>query len=217
MLTKKTVLTISAHADDAHVALGGTMRRLLESGDYDIHYVAFSIAEDSVPKGFPAGIVEKECLAGLALLGVNRNKTKIYKYPVRKLPEYRQEILEILVKMRKELDPSIVFIPSTEDIHQDHIVVSQEGIRAFRRTSSIFGYDFPWNVLYGERLNLFYEISKSQLDRKVKSLQCYKSQIAKMNNCLSPNYVRSLAVERGQRIGVDYAEGFEIVREVRYL
>jgi len=31
----------------------------------------------------------------------------------------------------------------------------------------------------------------------------------------TPEYIRGLAVERGSRIGVEYAEAFEVVREIR--
>jgi len=216
-MTKKVALAVSAHADDAHAALGGTIRRLLDEGEYEIHYVAFSIAEESVPEGFPKDIVAKECVKALQILGVDEKFVEINRFPVRKFPQNRQDILEKLVSLRKDLNPGIVFIPSTEDIHQDHEVVSEEGIRAFRRSSTLLGYDFPWNVLYGERLDRFYEISQEQLERKINSLQAYESQIVKENNCLTPNYVRSLAVERGQRINVPYAEAFETIRDVRFL
>ena len=103
----------------------------------------------------------------------------------------------------------------TADVHQDHTTVTAEVIRAFRRTSSIYGYDFPWNVLYTAQLNLFYEIEEGHLRKKIDALQLYKSQLAKENNCLTEEYVRSLAIERGNRVGVKYAEAFEVVREVR--
>lgn len=217
MTKKKTLLTVSAHADDAHVALGGTIRRFLDEEMYDIHYVGFSIAEESVPKGFPKNVVMKECRDGLASLGVDKNNIRIFKFPVRRMQDHRQEILEELVKIKNELQPAIVFIPSTEDIHQDHIVVCHESIRAFRRTSSLYGYDFPWNVLLGEKLNLFIELKKSHLDAKIDSLSFYESQIAKKNNCLKREYIKSLAIERGNRIGVRYAEAFEVIRDIKRL
>jgi LmbE family N-acetylglucosaminyl deacetylase len=215
MVKKRTLLTVSAHADDAHVALGGTIKRFLDEGTYDIHYLAFSIAEESVPKGFPKNVVMNECRDGLAKLGVEKDKLKIFKFPVRRMDEHRQDILEELVKIKNELQPDIVFIPSTEDIHQDHIVVCHESIRAFRRSSSIYGYDFPWNVLLGEKLNLFIELKKSHLDAKINSLSYYESQIAKQNNCLKREYIQSLAIERGNRIGVRYAEAFEVIRDIK--
>lgn len=210
------VLVISAHADDAEEALGGTIVRLLEEG-HEIHYLALSICEDSVPPGFPRDILLRECVASTAALGVTGKNVVIRRYPVRRLPEHRQEILDELVQFRRKLEPDVVFAPSTADVHQDHTTVSAEVIRAFRRNSSIFGYDFPWSVLYTAQLSLFYELDEHHLKKKIEALQLYKSQLAKENNCLTEEYVRSLAIERGNRVGVRYAEALEVIRDVRRL
>lgn len=211
---RETVLALSAHADDAHNAVGGTLIRLLETKQYDIYYVAFSIAEESVPKGFARDVVGKECVKGLTELGLDRDKIIIYRFKVRQFPAFRQKILEIMTALRKKIEPSIVFIPSMQDFHQDHAVVCQEGIRAFRRTATLLGYDFPWNVLYEQRLNYFVELEHRHIMAKIKSIQAYKSQIAKANNCFTPEYLKSLAIERGNRVGVRFAESMELMRSV---
>jgi LmbE family N-acetylglucosaminyl deacetylase len=197
--------------------MGGTINRLLESGDNEVHYVAFSICEESVPEGFPKDVLYEEGLNSAKALGIPKENVSISKYKVRMFHSYRQEILDEMVKLRKEINPEMIFVPSTEDIHQDHQVVCNETIRAFRRTSSIYGYDFPWNILHTAKLNLFYELSEDHLKAKIDSAQCFKSQLVKENNCLTPEYISSLAMERGNRIGAKYAEAFELVREIRRL
>ena len=208
------ILVISAHADDAEDALGGTIGRLIEEG-HETHYLALSICEESVPPGFPRDVLHTECLASTKVLGIPADLVTIKRLPVRRFPDHRQEILDEFIGLRKQVEPEVVFGPSTADVHQDHATVTGEVVRAFRRTSSIFGYDFPWNVLYTAKLDLFYELNERHLARKVEALQHYKSQLTKENNCLTEEYVRSLAIERGNRVGVRYAEAFEVVREVR--
>ena len=192
------------------------MVRLIEQ-DHELHYMAFSICEDSVPNGFPRDVLHAECLEATKRLGVPSANVVIKRLPVRRLPDHRQEVLDDLVAIRKRLEPDAVFAPSTADVHQDHSTVNAEVIRAFRRTSSIYGYDFPWNVLYSARLDLFYELDDRHLTKKVHALKAYQSQLAKESNPLREEYVRSLAIERGNRIGVKYAEAFEVIREVRKL
>ena len=208
------ILVVSAHADDAQEALGGTMVRLLEESQ-DIHYLALSICEDSVPEGFPRDVLYTECLDSTKALGLSENQVTIRRFAVRRFPEHRQEILDELVRFRNRLEPDVVFTPSTADVHQDHTTVSAEVIRAFRRSASLYGYDFPWNVLYTAQLNVFYELEERHIRKKVDALQHYRSQLTKENNCLTEEYVRSLAIERGNRVGVRYAEAFEAIREVR--
>jgi LmbE family N-acetylglucosaminyl deacetylase len=207
-------LVISAHADDGHVAAGGTISRLAEE-KADIYYLTFSIAEESVPNGFPKNVVEKECIDSCKYLGIDPQNIIIFKYPVRKLSEYRQEILDKIIEIKNNIEPDTIFAPSTCDIHQDHEIVSAESIRAFRKDTNIYGYDFPWNILYEGKLNLFYELSEEYIKNKIEGLSFYKSQLAKHNNCLNEEYIRALAIERGNRIGKRYAEAFETIREIR--
>lgn len=210
------VLIVSAHTDDGEGAAGGIINQMVNAG-LDLHYVAFSISEESVPDGFEKDILEKECLESTKILGIPQENVRIFKYQVRKFSYYRQEILEDLINLKKEINPDICFTPSTTDIHQDHKVVCDETNRAFQRTASIYGYDFPWNVIYIPKLNLFYELSEDDLNKKIQALQCYKSQIVKPNNCFTEEYIRSLAIVRGNMIGVQYAEAFESIREIRKL
>ena len=210
----KKILFISAHADDAVVAVGGIMAYYIQK-DWDLYYLAFSIAEESVPKKFEKNILEKECREATNYLGISPEKVHIKHFKVRTFPDYRQDILDILIKFRKTLNPEVVFTPSTQDIHQDHKVVCDETIRAFMRSSSIYGYDFPWNILYEAKLNLFFELNERLLEKKIIAIQFFKSQLIKSNNCLTPKYIRSLAIERGNRIGKKYAEALEVIREIR--
>lgn len=205
---------MSAHADDGEVAAGGVINQMVEKG-MDVYYVAFSIAEESVPPNFAKDIVEKECREATNILGIPAQNTIIFRYPVRKFSSFRQEILDELIKIKNELEIDCCFTPSTTDIHQDHSVVCNETIRAFQKSASIYGYDFPWNVVYTPKLNLFYELSEQNLATKILALKSYQSQMTKPNNCFTDEYIKSLAAVRGNMIGVKYAEAFESIREIR--
>ena len=49
-----------------------------------------------------------------------------------------------MITLKRELQPDLVVTPTTDDIHQDHSVVSIESKQAFKATS-ILGYEVPWN------------------------------------------------------------------------
>lgn len=203
------VLVISAHGDDGHLGAAGTMLKLSYAG-YEIHYLVLSLAESSVPEGFPKDIVGAECLEASKILGID--STRVYferEFATRLFPESRQEILELLIWYRDELNPSIVFTNSTMDVHQDHRVVSEETIRAFRKCATIYGYDFPWNLQVHNHLNVFVPMSPETLESKVKAVSCYKSQMMKPNNCTNQEYITGLAAVRGNQCNSRYAEAFE--------
>ena len=127
---------------------------------------------------------------------------------MRRFDRYRQEILEELVKMQREIDPDVVFIPSENDLHQDHFIVAREGIRAFKM-KTIFAYEMPWNNI-SFSTQAFIHLDESHLETKIAALRQYQSQAKR--SYASEEFLRSLAVTRGTSAGVRYAEAFEVVR-----
>ena len=93
------VLVLAPHTDDGEFGCGGSIARFVEEGK-DVHYVAFSTAEKSVPKGLPNNILETEVKEATKRIGIPPANLIIYKYEVRKLNYIRQEILEELVHIK---------------------------------------------------------------------------------------------------------------------
>lgn len=201
------VLVLAPHTDDGEFGCGGSIAKFIEAGK-EVLYVAFSTAEKSVPKGMPKNILEVEVKAATKRLGILPANLVIYKYEVRKLNYIRQEILEELVKMKKEINPNLVFIPSANDLHQDHQTVAVESTRAFKQTS-ILGYELPWNNITFHT-QAFIKLAKTHLEKKIYALKSYESQSHKAY--ATEDFIRSWAKTRGTQIGTQYAETFEVIR-----
>lgn len=210
MLEKiQRVLVLAPHTDDGEFGCGGTISRFIQEGK-EVYYAAFSTAEESVPDGFPKNILESEVTEATKTLGIPASNLFIYNFRVRKLNYDRQAILEQLIKLKRELNPELVFMPSANDIHQDHHTISMEGVRAFKQVS-IFGYELPWNNITFHT-QAFYKLDKSHIQQKIDALQAYKSQGGKAYATADFNW--SLAKTRGVQIGTSYAEAFEVIRWV---
>ena len=205
----RQVLVLAPHTDDGEFGCGGTIARLIEEGT-EVHYAALSIAEDSVPDGMPRDILATEVAKATQELGIGAKHLQVERFPVRRFPEFRQRILELLVDLNKRISPDLVFIPSSTDTHQDHQVVSLEGFRAFKRTT-ILGYEIPWNNLTFST-NSFLFLESRHLEAKLRSLRCYVSQLGR--EYVDEQFIRSLARTRGVQIGAEYAESFEVIRLV---
>lgn len=204
---KRKILILAPHTDDGEFGCGGTISKLISEGD-EVYYAAFSLAEESVPPPFPKNILETEVREATSVLGVKSSNLLLYRYRVRHFASHRQEILEDLVKINADLKPDLVFMPSLNDLHQDHSTVSIEGLRAFKHTS-ILCYELPWNNL-NFTTQAFFKLELEHVNRKIEALKCYKSQQRKQY--ASAEFIKSLAVTRGVQIGSDYAEVFEVVR-----
>ena len=137
------VLVLAPHTDDGEIGCGASIARFSEEGK-EVHLAAFSTAKASIPSGLPEDITEKEVREASRILGIQADHVYLFDFPVRRFPEYRQEILQEMIRLREEISPDLVFLPSPTDIHQDHQVVANEGLRAFK-SHTILGYEQPWN------------------------------------------------------------------------
>lgn len=201
------VLVLAPHTDDGELGAGGTIAKLIEAGA-DVYYAAFSTAEQSVPDGFPKDILKTEVKKATLKLGIKPENLIIYNYEVRKLNYVRQEILESLIALRKQINPELIFLPSLNDIHQDHTTVAQEGLRAFKQ-KTILGYELIWNNLTFST-SCFVKLDARHVQRKCEALKEYSSQ--QHRDYISEQFITSLAKTRGVQIGCEYAEAFELIR-----
>ena len=207
MFNYHKVLILAPHTDDGEFGCGGTIAKFIESGK-QVYYAAFSACEDSVPEGMPKNTLETEVRQATKVLGIEPENLFIYRYPVRHHPQNRQNILQDLINIREDIAPDLVFMPSPNDIHQDHYTMSQEGLRAFKQVS-ILGYELPWNNLTFNTTSFIY-LEERHIDRKIEALKKYESQ--EHRPYANEEFIRSLARTRGVQIGVHYAEAFEVIR-----
>ena len=210
MTANNRVLVLAPHTDDGELGCGGTISRMVEEGR-EVYYAAFSTAAESVPPPFPPDILEKEVREGTKVLGIPAANLLVYKYKVRHLPHMRQEILEELVQMKREIDPATVFLPSAQDLHQDHQTVHIEGLRAFK-TVTVLGYELPWNNLSFDYRH-FCVLTREHVQTKIAALRCYQSQ--QHRPYTQEDFIWSWARTRGGQIMVEYAEAFDVLRWVR--
>jgi len=201
------ILVLGPHTDDGEFGCGGSIARFVEEGK-DVYYATFSCAEESVPPGLPKDILLKEVQAASKVMGIKEENLLIYRYPVRKFAHYRQEILEDLVKLNRELQPDLVLMPSNYDLHQDHYTVALEGLRAFKFTS-ILGYEMPWNNITFTTSS-FVILEKRHVEIKLASIKCYRSQTAR--RYANEEFIKGLAKTRGVQVGTEYAEAFDVKR-----
>jgi LmbE family N-acetylglucosaminyl deacetylase len=203
----KKVLILAPHTDDGEFGCGGTIAKLVENG-CEVHYAAFSACQQSVLPQFPSDILITEVKAATFKLGIKPEHLYLFEYDVRTFNYRRQEILEDMIKLRTKVKPDLIFLPSLNDLHQDHRTIADEGLRAFK-FSTILAYEMPWNNITFTT-STFFILSEQNLMTKVNALGEYKSQAHRPY--ANENFIRSLAVTRGVQIGENYAEAFDVLR-----
>ena len=205
----RRALVLAPHTDDAELGCGGTLARLLENGT-EVHAMVFSTASDSLPADRPPDTLKQEFFAAADALGLEREQCYVYDYTVRRLSYSRQEVLEEMVRVRRQVEPDLVLLPSGHDLHQDHQVVHTEGLRAFKDVT-VLGYELPWNHISFDA-QAFVTLEPRHLDAKWAALQAYRSQFELGRPYFSRSFIEGLARVRGTQVKVEIAEAFEVMR-----
>lgn len=206
MISFKRVLVLAPHTDDGEIGAGGLIAKCIEN-EAVVRYVAYSTCEESVPAGYPDNILEIEVREATAVLGIKEENLIINDFRVRHFPEYRQQILESMIVERKRFDPDLVLMPSRYDCHQDHEVIFQEGLRAFKSVTML-GYEVLWNNIQFEA-NLLVDLKERHIQAKMSAFSKYQSQAGRN---YGPDDLLRLAMTRGAQIKSAYAEAYNIIR-----
>lgn len=199
----KTIFAIAPHVDDVELGAGGTIYQL--GKENTIFYIGLSL-----PPLVNREVLLNEFKESANALHIPEKNIILKDYDPRNLFDVRMDILQFFYDLNRLHKPDLIFIPNSKDIHQSHEVVFSEGRRAFKY-SSILGYELPWNS-FDFKMDLFIELSKESVEKKVKAINAYKTQ--KNRIFFSNDIVGDLAKVRGKQIGREYAECFEVIRMI---
>ena len=200
----KNILFLSPHTDDVELQCGGLLTELVKTNQ--VYVLAFSNCLESVPHGLPLDTLEKEFYA--AMRSIPPVLYELENYPVRNFIDYRQDILEKMRLIKTEFNPNIVFIPCGADIHQDHQVIHNEALRAFR-DCCIVEYITPKNC-YSFQGNWFHELTQESVDAKVRLISHYESQ--QFRTYFKTDHILNQLRYNGGLVNKTYCEHLNIIR-----
>jgi LmbE family N-acetylglucosaminyl deacetylase len=218
---KKRVLIVSPHPDDETLGAGGTAAKFAAMGSE----VSVLTVSGHLPPLYNRDAYEttvKEALRAFDALGVSWHRfleipaTMIGQEPVHKLNERISAAIT-------ELRPEIVLC-AYPDRHIDHrlifesVMVATRPVGAGAEIEILAAYETlsetHWNAPHIEPNfvpNWVVDISKV-VDKKLKALACYSSQISAFPSSRSVEAAEALAKFRGSQAGFAAGEGFHIIR-----
>ena len=204
------VLVIGAHADDPEVSMGGTISKFTQQG----HNVKMLTC-----------ILPQEDRSGNTVKSAKSNRKKFQQNSASMLG-CTVEILDMdpynfcfnrnLVKMIDQsivsFDPDVIFTHWENDSHQDHKAVSQATFAAARKNdTSVLIYEqltLGGLTPHSFKSHVYIDIS-DQIQQKIAGVKCYEFLPEK-----DIEAIISLARFRGNQIGVEYAECFEVCKVI---
>jgi len=200
----KKVCFIGAHPDDIELGCGALIARI--AGKAEIRCVTFSNNQ----KNPALSHLIPEHYASMETLGVPGNCVELLDFETRRFQERRQDILEAMIGILRKDDPDIVFVHSKSDVHQDHGVLTQEALRAFRGRT-VLGFDVIRSS-YGFFPEFLVGVDEEDVEKKLAALAQYKTYAGKYY--FSPEVTRATLIRNGAICERPYAEGFDILRIV---
>lgn len=197
----KSVLFISPHTDDVELSCGGTIARFVETG---ISVRVLCLADGR--SLYPDIPLFEEFNRSMEVLGIEWSQCE--EFPIREFSSERQAILSKFICLRDSISLGAVFIPSRHDTHQDHKVVYQEAIRAFKYCN-VYEYEQPWNHSTFEP-QFFASLQRPHVEKKLESLQCYVSQAHRPY--MQKNHILAQLTYRSFFAKTSWAEAFQVRR-----
>jgi LmbE family N-acetylglucosaminyl deacetylase len=199
------VLAIGAHPDDIEYGCGGTLALYAQEG-YAVHLF---VATDGALGG-DASVRRREQDDSKIVLGARQVFWGDYRDT--EVP-YNRELIVRLESVIKQVTPSMIFVNSPDDTHQDHHNLAQAAISATRYVPNFLFYEVPSTQHFTP--NCYTSIPEDVLERKkLAGLKAHASQITKTNieDMTILELARSCATFRGIQARVKYAEAFQSVR-----
>lgn len=204
------VLAIGAHFDDVELGCGGALAKHKANGDSVFIYVAtdsgYNAPDQSVVRGHVVAREEGE--EAVRILGADELICGNFKtLEVEFTDALNVAILNIV--QDKKID--IVYAHWTGDVHHDHQALAKASLHSCRHVPRLLMYRSNWyNSPYDFRGTFFVDITK-HWDTKERAIRAHRSEIARTHERWI-GFFRNEAESAGQRMGVELAEVFEVVK-----
>ena len=199
----KTILYLGSHPDDVETGCAGSIAKTTDK----VVVVVFSPCDINTGLEIDSGQILREFYNSMKVLRVKTQEVLYFENTkFRQTPDAIRHCIE---KLRREVKPDVVYMPAFDDLHQDHATLAMEALRAFRRGKEELRSYEAGSTLRGFNPNIYVDIT-DVMDKKIEALMCYKSQNARSYH--REDLFKSIAMTRGARIGVQYAEAFQLIR-----
>lgn len=204
------VLAIGAHFDDVELGCGGSLAKHVSEGDKVYIYVAtvsgFSNHNAEVVRDNDVALQEgKDSMDIMGVHGITCGRFKTL--GVEFVDALNIEIIQVVEKW----NIGLVYIHWTGDIHHDHKAVAQASLHSCRHVQRILMYRSNWYHSSQDFHGNFYVDITDYWEIKEKAIRAHLSEVERTGNQWI-RFFKNEAVNAGQRIGVEYAEVFEIVK-----
>lgn len=216
---KPTALVVAAHPDDESLGMGGTWFKLKSQGwNMVIIWMTngASSREDANVDGRQQGVQH-----AMGLLSAD--EVFHYDFADNKMDTVaRLDIVKSIEVVIQSVQPQRIYTHSKSDLNIDHQIVHEAVMTAARplpgsSVKSIFGFEVlsatHWQANAQFSPQWFVDIHEF-MDKKKQLLTAYEDELRPYPHARSMKSIENLAMMRGAIMGLEYAEAFEVYRNL---
>ena len=204
------ILAIGAHFDDVELGCGGALAKHALQGDNVYVFVAtvsgFTNQYDQSVR--TSEVARREAETAMQIIGVKRMFCGEFKTLE---VEFVDSLNVQILKLVQDLTIDQVYSHWVGDIHHDHQAVARAALHSCRHVPRLLMYRSNWYHSTQDFRGNFYVDITNHWDIKQRAIRAHVSEVERTGNRWI-DFFRNEAENAGQRIGVRYAEVFEIVK-----
>lgn len=204
------ILAIGAHFDDVELGCGGTLAKHAAQGDDVYVFVAtvsgFSNHHDQSIRSNQ--VAREEAEAAMSIIGVKQMFCGDFKTLE---VEFVDSLNIQILKLIESLKIDSVYTHWTGDVHHDHQAVARASLHSCRHVPRLLMYRSNWYHSTADFRGTFYHDITNHWDIKEKAIRAHASEMER-TGAKWISFFKNEAENAGQRIGVKYAEVFEVVK-----
>ena len=221
----KIILVVAAHPDDEVLGCAGTIAKHVASGDI-VHVIFMTNGVSSRNESNHDAAMDRKIAAQKSsdILGVK--SIQYFDFPDNKMDEVPLlNIVKLIENVIHDLNPRVIYTHHIGDLNIDHQIVHRAVVTSCRPlpgfcVKEVYAFEVlsstewqtPGHMIFSP--NVFVDISK-QIKIKQDALACYAKEMHKAPHGRSAENSIRLASLRGNSVGVNYAEAFVSIREIR--
>jgi|TARA_B100002003_G_C14068921_1_gene514267 LmbE family N-acetylglucosaminyl deacetylase len=203
------ILGIGAHFDDLELGCSGTLIKHVQNGDR----VTMLVITDSSYTNPNGGLIRdvnvayKEGLNAANIIGAELICLKIKTFMV----PFEESVTSEINRYIEELNIDVIYSPWVHDIHRDHHYTAKNTLMASRHIPRVLMYRSNYYDTEQTFRGNFYSDITDMMDRKIEVIKAHKSELERVRYEWL-DFFRNQNANDGQKIGVKYAECFEVIR-----
>jgi LmbE family N-acetylglucosaminyl deacetylase len=221
----EVVLVVVAHSDDETISMGGTIAKHIKNGD-EVYVVSMTDGVGARDDADIEQMKQRNTSSNIASKELGFQWAERYDFNDNAMDGYPLiEVVKAVEKVKSKYKPTLVYTHSGADLNVDHKVVANAVLTAFRpqpneKCKELRLFEVASATDYGNQAitgsfapNLFVNIS-DEWPSKVRALEAYRSEMRDYPHSRSIQGIENLAKLRGNQIGYQLVEAFQVLRKI---